>query len=242
MEAISAFLVGFLAEGIGVMIGIILLYLFNIKSKKLIGVLFGATAGIMISLICFHILPEAFEMGHNIMIFLGMAIGLVLGLVLEQVTHSAQDKFHISNGHMIQTSIVLLVGIAIHNIPEGFALGSIMNASQETILNFATIICLHSIPEAIAVVIPLKEAKINKGILCMIPVCLGLVMGIGAALGYLLSQINTSFVAMSLGMASGIILYIVCEELLPESKKIWNGRLTSIATVLGVLVGILMMQ
>ncbi len=76
----------------------------------------------------------------------------------------------------------------------------------------------------------------------MIPVCLGLVMGVGSALGYLLSQINTSFVAMSLGMASGIILYIVCEELLPESKKIWNGRLTSIATVLGVVAGILMMQ
>ncbi|OOB77832.1 MAG: zinc permease [Epulopiscium sp. Nuni2H_MBin001] len=242
MEIIVSFFLGFLSEGIGVALGILLLYLFNIKSKRMIGILFGGTAGIMIALICFDVLPDAFIMGQDLFVFLGVTIGVGIGLFLEQITTTVQKTLHIAEGQMVQTGIALLIGIAVHNIPEGFALGSIAAMSQDTVLNFAAIVCLHSIPEAVALTIPLKEAGAKTSFVMAIPFVLGGVMGIGAVGGYLFSQVSEAFVAVSLGLASGIILYIVCEELLPESKHIWNGRLTSVATVMGVLIGMLILR
>ncbi len=242
MGVIVSFCIGFIAEGVGVAIGIMLLYLFNIESKRVIGILFGGTAGIMIALICFDVLPDAFIMGQDLFVFLGVTLGVGLGLFLQQITATVQHTLHIAEGQMVQTGIALLIGIAVHNIPEGFALGSIAATSQETLLNFAMIICVHSIPEAVALTIPLKEAGAKLSFIVAIPFVLGAVMGVGAVAGYVFSQISEAFVAVSLGLASGIILYIVCEELLPESKHIWNGRLTSVATVMGVLLGMLVLR
>jgi ZIP family zinc transporter len=45
-----------------------------------------------------------------------------------------------------------------------------------------------------------------------------------------------------LGLAAGIILYIVCNELIPESRKIWNGRMTTVATIIGVVAGLLLLK
>ena len=107
---------------------------------------------------------------------------------------------------------------------------------------FAAVICIHSIPEAIAVAIPLKFAKVHWKWLVLTPFFLGGVMAIGAVGGYLLSQIATGLITYALGGAAGIILYIVCDELLPESRKIWNGRMTSLATVIGIIIGMLLVH
>ncbi|OOB80403.1 MAG: zinc permease [Epulopiscium sp. Nuni2H_MBin003] len=235
-----AFFIAFIAEGLGVAIGILLVCIFNIKNQRLIGMLFGLTAGVMLSMICFDILPEAISTNRFELVVLGMLIGVGLGLSLQQVIHFTEDKLLLSNSKMLKTGLALLIGIGIHSIPEGFALGSLSYTSQETILNFATVICLHSIPEAIAVAIPLK-GNVKTSFMFLIPVCLGLAMGIGAILGYFLSKISDVFIVISLGIAAGIILYIICEDLLPESKHIWNGRLTSVATVIGVILGIILL-
>ena len=63
MNAFGAALLALVAEGGGVLTGILLLYLFHIKSKRLIGMLFGTTSGIMIAMICFDVLPHALESG-----------------------------------------------------------------------------------------------------------------------------------------------------------------------------------
>lgn len=237
MEAIKVGALALLAEGLGVAIGILLLYLFNIKNKRIIGMLFGATSGIMIAMICFDILPEALHTNQNTLVILGAGIGICLGLLLEDFTEVIQLKLKSFNSKMMGTAFILLLGIGIHNIPEGFALGTVAVTSADTLLKFAFVICLHSIPEAIALAIPLKAANTNKKLLFSVPIILGSIMGVGAILGYLLSQIASGFITTALGIAAGIILYIVCQELLPESRRIWNGRMTTVATILGILLG-----
>ncbi|OON96040.1 MAG: zinc permease [Epulopiscium sp. Nele67-Bin005] len=241
MGAIFAFSIAFLAEGLGVAIGIILLYIFKIQDKRIMGMLFGATSGIMIALICFDVLPNALSLNQNLFVFFGVTLGIGIGLSLNKVTYLIEKGLHINGNKNMQTGMALLMGIAIHNIPEGFAIGALANGSIETITNFAIIVCLHSIPEAIAIAIPLKEAGVRKRFLLQIPIVLGAVMGVGAIGGYVLSQITTSFIAISLGLTAGIILYIVCDELVPEARHIWNGRMTSVATVFGILAGMMMM-
>lgn len=240
MNAIGAGLLAFMAEGLGVAMGILLLYLFNIQNKRIIGMLFGGTSGIMVAMICFDILPEALHIGNQTILLLGVGAGVLGGLLLEDATDTIISKLHIRKGGAMGTGIVLLLGIALHNIPEGFALGTIALTSPETVIQFAIVICLHSIPEAIAIAIPMKLSKMKLKWLLITPVLLGGIMGIGAILGYVVSQIASALITFALGGAAGIILYIVCDELIPESRKIWNGRMTSIATVVGIIIGMLL--
>lgn len=242
MEALGAGFLAFLAEGIGVSIGILLLYLFNIQNKRIIGMLFGCTSGIMIAMICFDILPEALQMANNTLLLLGVGAGMLIGLLIEDLTHEITLKMNQKKAGTMGTGIMLLLGIALHNIPEGFALGTLVVTAPDSVIQFAIVICLHSIPEAIAIAIPMKFSKIHWKWLVFMPVLLGGIMGIGAALGYILSQVADGLIAFVLGGAAGIILYIVCDELLPESRKVWNGRMTSIATVIGIILGMLLVQ
>ncbi|OOB78889.1 MAG: zinc permease [Epulopiscium sp. Nuni2H_MBin001] len=231
MEALKVFLLAFVVEGIGVSIGVMLLYIFNIKSPRLIGMLFGATAGAMISLISFDILPDAFKGGQTELVFIGVMLGLAGGIWLEYLTHQVKS----TTDKRAQTGFAILIGIAIHNFPEGLALGTLALSSKEAVLNFAIILGVHSIPEAIAVAIALKEAKVNPRLLFSLPIVLASVTATGALTGYVFSRINITFITLLLGAASGLILYIIFEDLLPESKHIWNGRFTSIAAVLGMI-------
>ncbi len=234
---LGAFFTAFIAEGLGVALGILILYIFNIQSKKIIGMLYGGTSGIMIALICFDILPKAVVASNKIILFLGVTAGILCGLLMEEWTHSMSETINPNGSATLNTGIMLLLGIALHNIPEGFALGTILATSPESAMKFASVICLHSIPEAIAIAIPMKFARVSIKTITSTPIVLGAVMGGGAILGYLLSKIASEIIGFVLGGAGGVILYIVCNELLPESRKIWNGRMTTIATILGIVVG-----
>lgn len=242
MSAFSAAILALIAEGGGVLIGILLLYFFHIKSKRLIGMLFGTTSGIMIAMICFDVLPHALEAGENTLMIIGVLIGILLGVFLEDFTELLGHQLGRGYNRGMHTGLILLLGIAIHNIPEGVALGTLAATSPHNILKFALVIGLHSIPEAIAVAIPLKIAKTPYRTIATIPFVLGGIMAIGALGGFVMSQVASFLITVMLGLAAGIILYIVCQELLPESRKIWNGRLTTIATVIGIIIGMLLVK
>ncbi len=238
MELLSIGLIGLLTEGGGLMIGALLLYLFKVKNKKLMGMLFGATSGIMIAMICFDILPQALEMGRMNMVFVGMIIGMLLGLLMDESLPALQNKLGTSGSEVEKMGLILILGLAIHNLPEGFALGTVANSDMESIKQFAFILGIHSIPEGIALAIPFKQGGTSVFKVLMMNMALGASMGAGAIVGYSVSSMNQNFVSIGLGVASGIILYIVCEELMPESKKIWNGRMTTVAMIFGLMFGV----
>lgn len=264
MNASYIGLLALLSEALGLSIGIILLYVFQIKNKRIIGMLFGCTSGLMIALMCFDVLPEAMTMGRIDNVIIGVIIGVCIGLLLENVADSVSHFFSsISHKHgfpssngsagsiaikctttnkLATTGIVFFIGIAIHNIPEGFAMGTLVLASSDTILKLAFIIALHSIPEGIALAIPLKSGGTKLSSLLSMALFLGFIMGLGAMGGYALSNISNSLVTIMLGLGAGVILYIVCDELLPESRKIWNGRMTTVATIIGILLGMLLVH
>ncbi|MGL4736457.1 MAG: ZIP family metal transporter [Cellulosilyticaceae bacterium] len=243
MNSLYAGAMGFLAEGGGVLIGILLLYFFRLTNKRVIGMLFGCTSGIMMAMICFEILPEALSAKQDSMVLVGIIIGILLGILMQEfsyeIEHRMEKRRH--SGQGFGTGLVLLMGIGLHSIPEGFALGALAGTSPDTIGRFAMVLALHSIPEAIAIAIPFKMAGTKLHSLLWIPVGLGSIMGFGAVLGYVMSMTASHFITIMLGAAAGIILYIVCEELLPESRKVWNGRMTTLAIIAGILVGMTML-
>ena len=242
MELLKIGLIGLLAEGGGLSLGIILLHFFHIKNGKSMGMLYGATSGLMLAMICFDILPEALNKGRTDLVFCGIIIGCLLGILLDEWVPHLEEKLKArGSGSIARTGLVLALGIAVHNLPEGFALGTMALAAEDSIVSFTVILALHSVPEGIAMAIPFIKAKTSIGKLLLVAMCLGMMMGIGAMIGYRFSGMHEQMISTGLGVAAGIILYIVCGELLPESRKIWNGRLTTIATILGLMGGLLLL-
>lgn len=235
-------LLGLVAEGGGLIVGCLILYFFQIKNGKNMGMLYGATSGLMLAMICFDILPDALDKGRIDLVFCGIIIGTLLGILLDDMVPTIEKKCEKYFARSIgKTGLILAFGIAIHNVPEGFALGTMGHASIESISRFTFVLALHSIPEGIALAIPFKKANTPLPILLIMGAFLGSMMGVGAVLGYALSSIHENLISTGLGLAAGIILYIVCGELMPESRKIWNGRLTTIATIIGLMCGILLL-
>ncbi len=241
MSAQVAGLMGCVAEGLGLLVGIMMLYVFRITRKRSIGMLFGGTSGLMMALICFDVLPEALSKKRMDFVILGVVIGILVGVLLDEVMPYVQSGLGKGNRGRLNTALVLVVGIALHNIPEGFTLGAITTTGTDSVIQFIIVLALHSIPEGLAVAIPFKMAGIGFKKVAIIPLALGCVMGLGTVLGYVLSHSSEDFVILALGIATGVILYIVCEELLPESRKVWNGRMTAIATIGGLLLGLLLL-
>lgn len=88
--------------------------------------------------------------------------------------------------------------------------------------------------------LPMISGGVSKSKALFYTLLSGIPMGIGTLLGALLGGISTSFISVCLGFAGGAMLYIVFVELVPESKKIYLGRLSSIGNLLGIICGIIL--
>ncbi len=232
--------IGLIAKGVGVAIGVILFALLKIKNKRLQGMVLGLSAGLMTAIICFDILPSAFRQAGVVVALVGVILGLSIGLSLDNITNVLMNKVYTKKSNSVRTGIVLTMAIALHNIPEGIVLGALFAISPLTGIKVALIVMIHSIPEGMTIAIPFQKGGVEGKKLGAICVTLASLMGVGTIVGFMASSLSPIVVTLAMGLAAGVILYIVCEELLPESKEIWNGRLTTVAVILGIIFGILM--
>lgn len=102
------------------------------------------------SIICFDLLPEALGISNIIYVILGTIIGIITMILCDLIV---EKKFTIretnQKGKLLRTGIIVSIGLAIHNFPEGLAIGSGFEASLKLGLSLAIAICLHDIPEGI---------------------------------------------------------------------------------------------
>lgn len=131
----------------------------------------------------------------------------------------------------------MAVGIGIHNIPGGIALGSLLNISYTKGIQLAIALLLHGIPEGLTLGIYLKESSTKILAIIFFTLFTSIPMSIGAFIGGVLSTISPVITSVSLSFAAGLILYTICKEILPESISLWRGRFSAVATVLGIIVG-----
>lgn len=238
---------GFLIALSGKLFGFVISRVTKNVSRRMQGTLMGFTAGVLIAFVCFSILPEAFEKAGVYFVIVGILAGVclcvfldgkILGLVVSHgssvVSHgSAQSSF-------IKTGLIVAIGVMVHNLPEGIAIGSICAVSMQEGIKLGIVVLIHCIPEAIAVCIPLSKGGYSKSQIFFIIVLISLPMGIGSFIGAYLSGVTQIFLTLSLSFAGGVMLYITCGEILPESKDIWNGRLSTVGALLGFIIGILL--
>lgn len=228
----------------GTGIGALLALSFNKINNRLLSFILEFSGGSMTAVVCFELIPEALALGGTLFTFIGIFLGIIVIMIIESIIRQLEffKKSLIRNnnaGSLLKTGILMSIGIALHNFPEGFAVGSGFQASITLGTTLTFVIIMHDIPEGIAMALPMISGGFSKGKAFFYTLLSGLPMGIGALFGALLGGISDSFISACLGFAGGAMLYIVFVELVPESKKIYLGRLSSIGNLLGIICGII---
>ncbi len=146
---IKTTIIGLFFGTFGTTIGGLIGITFKNTSNKFLGFILSLASGLMISIVCFDLIPEALEISSISLIILGILFG-VCSMILCDIL--VQKKFNTSiknrnNNTLLKTGIIVSIGLALHNFPEGLAIGSGFGASIKLGYSLALAILLHDIPE-----------------------------------------------------------------------------------------------
>ena len=212
--------------------------------------LLGFAAGMMLAASAFSLLLPGIAAGVDILghkglaagvVVLGMAIGVLLMLGLDQFTPHEHDKTGpCGPGHERCGRVWLFVfAIALHNLPEGMAIGvGFAQGDMSVGLPLATAIALQDIPEGLAVALALRAAGFSAPLAVGIAAVSGLLEPVGALLGVGLASGLALAYPVGLGLAAGAMIFVVSHEVIPETHR--NGHQTP-ATI-GLMIGFALMM
>ena len=227
MEILKTTLLGLFFGTFGTTIGGIIGCKFEKVSNKFLSFVLSFASGLMMGIICFELVPEALDMVDVIGTTLGIQIGIITMIICDLMVEKKFDK-KIKSNDLLKTGIIVSIGLAIHNIPEGLAIGSGFDVSIKFGIGLALAICLHDIPEGISMAVPMKNGGIKKWKVIVYVILSGITTGIGAFFGAIIGNISKKIIALSLSFAAGAMLYIVYGELIPEGNKLYKGRMNAI--------------
>ena len=240
-EILNTTVLGLFFGTIGTTIGGIIGCIMNNKSDKFLSFILSFAAGLMMAVVCFNLIPESLEISKISEAILGILAGIIVMIFCDIIVDKKfNKKSHNKNvkSNLLKTGIIVSIGLAIHNIPEGLAIGSGFDASIKLGYSLALAICFHDIPEGISMAIPMKNGGMKKSKVVFYVFMSGVTTGIGAFLGALIGGISDVVIAMCLAFAGGAMLYIVSGELIPESNELYKGRFPIVGNILGFILGI----
>jgi len=149
-EIIKNTLLGLFFGTFGTTIGGILGIVIKKNSNKFLSFILSFASGLMMAVICFDLIPEALGISNIYGIVFGILIGIIsmifCDIIVQKKFNQKQQKYASTND-LLKTGIIVSIGLAIHNFPEGLAIGSGFEASMRLGLGLAIAICLHDIPE-----------------------------------------------------------------------------------------------
>ena len=231
MEIVKTTLLGLFFGTFGTTLGGIIGIIIKKNSNKFLSFILSFASGLMMSVICFDLLPEAFGISDILNVMIGTIVGIIAMIfcdLLVEKKFNKNTKWKGKSNNLLRTGIIVSIGLAIHNFPEGLAIGSGFEASLKLGLSLAIAICLHDIPEGISMAVPMKNGgmKVSKVILYVI--LSGITTGIGAFFGAIIGSISQQIIAMCLSFAAGAMLYIVSRRIDTRVKSTisWKNDIT----------------
>ncbi|SHJ84678.1 ZIP family metal transporter [Paramaledivibacter caminithermalis] len=236
MKALIAALIAGLATGIG---ALPLLFVSKI-SKAMEDLLLGFAAGIMIFASSFSLIRPVLMRKNILQVILGLLIGAIIMAIVEiTVPHIHLDKLKVIDfqDETMKKTILLLMAIIIHSIPEGLAIGVGYSLGDSSVGLVMTIsIAVQNLPEGLVVSAPL----IDKGYSRLKAIAFGFLAGmgqpLGAALGVMMGRMIIIYKPFIFSLAAGAMYYVVSHELIPESHCNGNQMKASFGVIFGFII------
>lgn len=149
-EIVKTTLLGLFFGTFGTTLGGLIGIFIKKHSNKFLSFILSFASGLMMAVICFDLIPEALGISTIPNIVIGIIVGIMAMIccdLLVEKKFNRNCKFKKENNLLLKTGIIVSIGLAIHNFPEGLAIGSGFEASAKLGLSLALAICLHDIPE-----------------------------------------------------------------------------------------------
>jgi ZIP family zinc transporter len=207
-------------------------------SDRLLDVMLGFSAGVMLAATSFSLIIPALDLGGPWVAVFGLILGaIVLHLVDRFIPH-----FHPIIGpegppsHLSRVWL-FVIAITIHNFPEGLAVGvSFGSGDVEAGLVVAMAIGLQNMPEGLAVALPLLREQYTRGKSLGYATLTGLVEPVGGLLGVALVSFFQPILPWGLAFAAGAMLFVVSDEIIPESHRKGFAREATFGLIAGFVV------
>lgn len=224
-----------------------LVFFFKKINKNVLDAMLGIAAGVMIAASFWSLLSPAIEMADNLklnsvlIVVLGFLSGGLLLFISDRIFKRFEHKFENSS---FKRSAMLISSITMHNIPEGIAVGvafgSVMyNLDGANILSACLLalgIGIQNFPEGTAVSVPLRRDGMSRKKAFFFGQLSGIVEPISGVLGALLVLKMRYILPFLLAFAAGAMIYVVVEELIPESQTNENKDLMAFCTLVGFCI------
>ena len=233
-----ASLVAGLATGVGA-----LPVLFTRRiSDRFLDILLGFAAGVMLAATSFSLLVPSVELGGPWVAVLGLLLGAVVLHLIDRFIPHFSPAFGVEGPPSRLSRVWLFVlAITIHNFPEGLAVG-VSFGSGDVAAGFviATAIGLQNMPEGLAVAVPLVREGYSRRRAFGYGTLTGLVEPLGGLLGAAIVAISRPILPWGLAFAAGAMLFVIADEMIPESHRKGYKREATFGLIAGFIVMMLL--
>lgn len=239
---------GFLASilaGLATGIGALPALWFKNISDNLFNSLLGGAAGVMLAATAFSLLVPGLEYGNQMWAGKGIYIvsaGIIIGALFlhyadKQLPHIHFDSISDTQLHSLKKIWLFIVAITIHNFPEGMSVGvSFGSGDLKNGVILAGAIALQNIPEGLAVALPLVGLGYNKWKAVGVATLTGLVEPVGGLLGITMVTVFEPVLPIAMGFAAGAMLFVISEEIIPETHSKGRSRCATFALMGGFIL------
>ncbi len=230
------------ATAVGALLGLLI----KNPSHKVSDVILSFAAGIMLCAATVGLIIPSLNFGGKwgiLFTVLGMVVGaFCLNLIDKVVPHlhklgGLDEEDHPEKNKAINKVMLFVIAIAIHNLPEGLAAGVSFGTDNIThALTVAGGIALQNIPEGMVIIAPMLATGMTKKKAVLIAFLTGAVEVVGTFLGYFAVSLSTAILPFALSFAGGTMLYVISDEMIPETHSHGNERLATYSLIIGYAV------
>jgi zinc transporter, ZIP family len=227
-----------LAAGLATGVGGLALLLMPRPTDYLLDVLLGFTAGVMLAATAFSLLVPALDEGTLAVVLGGVLVGGIALLALDVIVPHVHLRYVERGGPtdvaVSRRAVLLLSALTIHNVPEGMAVGVAFAAGgPELGIPIALAIAIQNVPEGFAAAAPLLAAGTSRRGAIGVAALTGAVEPPAALIAFAAFSVAAILLPFGLAFAAGAMLYVVVDELVPESHARGNERAASVALLVG---------
>jgi ZIP family zinc transporter len=236
------------AAGVGgaTVIGALLGFLFKKPSHKMSDIILSFAAGVMLCAAVIGLIIPSLENANSFSLVItiaGIFCGAIcLNIIDKLVPHlhkisGTDGELHPKNSDKLNKVLLFVIAIAIHNLPEGIAAGVSFGTDNTTqALTVAGGIALQNIPEGMVIISPMLASGMSKGRTFIIALFTGIIEVIGTVIGYFAVSVSTAILPFALSFAGGTMLYVISDEMIPETHSHGNERAATYALIAGFSV------